>query len=241
MAKTGERYVAARRALIEQTDRPRKRAWMAEPEMSDSAVTEATGKGWEQWCDIIDRWAGVDPKSETSKNETSRNETSKGKTGRPITDHTAIATYLRDELGVDAWWSQSVTVGYERITGLRLPYQRPDGTFTAGKSATLDVDGVQLRTMLLSEQDRQDLFPGHQTELLSRPDAKRMRVAIGTGVVEITIDPATTSSDDREQKNESPRYKVSVSHRKLATFDEVETWKHYWGEWLAAVGDLPAT
>ena len=238
MAKTGERYVAARRALIAQTDQPRKRVWMAEPEVSDSGVTAATGKGWEQWCDISDQWAGVNPKAETAE---------------PITDHTAIATYLRDELGVDAWWSQGVTVGYERITGLRLPYQRPDGTFTAGKSATLNVDGVQLRNMLLSDQDRQDLFPGHQTELLSRPDAKRMRVAIGTGVVEITIDPATTSSDDSDAKNETPRnkvgnkarnkvrYKVSVSHRKLSTFDEVETWKHYWGEWLAAVGDLPAT
>ncbi len=208
MEKTGERYAAARRALIQQADEPRKRVWVAQPEVGDDAVSEATGKGWEQWCDIIDCWAGQGP-------------------GAPVTDHTAIAAHLQGELGVDPWWAQTVTVGYERITGLRLPYQRPDGTFTAGKSATVTVDGEELRRLLLSDADRPDLFPGHDTALVSRPEAKRMRFSLGPGVVQITIDPTDRAG----------RHRIGVSHEKLPTFDEVEVWKHYWGEWLAAIGD----
>jgi hypothetical protein len=38
-------------------------------------------------------------------------------------------------------------VGYERITGLRLRHQHPDGTFSAGKSGTISVDSGALREM----------------------------------------------------------------------------------------------
>lgn len=214
MEKTGERYVAARRALIAQADGPRTRKWVAEPEVSDRAVVEATGKSWDQWCDEIAAWANTGPDG-------------------PITDHTAIAAYLQTEVKVDPWWAQTVTGGYERITGLRLPYQRPDGTFTAGKSATVTIDGAELRRMLVDEQDRADLFPGHHTELRSRPDAKRLRFSLGPGVVQITVDPAKAKA----KADQAERYKVSVSHEKLPTFDDVETWKHYWTEWLEAIAE----
>lgn len=201
MAKTGERYLAARRALIEQSA-GRRREWGAEPEVSDDAVRAATGKGWEQWCDILD--------------------------GRPdsSTEHRNIAAYLAGPLGVDPWWAQAVTGGYERITGLRLPYQRPDGTFTAGKSATVRADGERLRTMLLSDSLRHDLFPGLHTELRSKPTAKALRVSIGPGVAQFGFEPKADG-----------RVKVTVAHERLPAFDDVEEWKFYWTEWLEAIDD----
>jgi hypothetical protein len=164
MEKTGERYGAARRALIEKSAAGSGRQWVSEPEMSDETLRSATGKGWEEWCDIIDVWPGKE----------------KG--------HTAIAAYVHDEHEIDGWWAQTVTVGYERITGLRLPYQQPDGTFSAGKSRTVTTDPGMLRAMLLDDDDRADLFPGIDTQLRSRPTAKTLRVGIGPGAAQISIE-----------------------------------------------------
>jgi len=199
MAKTGERYVAARRALLEASGSDG-RQWISQPEMSDEAVATATGRGWDEWCDIIDAWPGCD------------------------TGHTAIAAYLRDEHDVDMWWSQGVTGGYERITGRRLPYQRPDGTFTAGKSKTITTDAELIRSMLLDDEQRGDLFPGIETTLRSRPDAKALRVQVGPGVAQISLTPASKE-----------RTAVSVQHAGLATYDDVEEWKFYWSDWLDAI------
>jgi hypothetical protein len=52
--------------------------------------------------------------------------------GRSI-GHTAIAAWLVAE-GVDPWWAQSVTIGYEQSRGLRVPGQRSDGTFAVSAS-----------------------------------------------------------------------------------------------------------
>ena len=202
MEKTGERYGAARRVLIEHSSKGGGRTWAAEPDMSDDSLREATGRGWNEWCDVVDAWPGH--------------------TG----GHTAIASYVRDELGVDGWWAQTVTVGYERITGLRLPYQQPDGTFSAGKSRTVAATATDLKAMLIDDADRADLFPGFETELRSRATSKTVRIGIGPGVAQIALDALPDG-----------RTKVSVVHEKLPSFDEVEQWKVYWSEWLEAIDE----
>ena len=202
MAKTGERYGAARRVLIDRAGNTRGRTWAAEPETSDETVRSATNRGWNEWADILDPWPG-------------RSE-----------GHTAMAGYLRDEHGLDGWWAQSVTVGYERISGLRLPYQQPDVTFSAGKWRTVTVDAAALRAMLLDDGDRTDLFPGFETELRSRPTSKVLRIAIGPGTAQVAIDPQAGG-----------KTKVSVVHDHLPTTGDVETWKDYWSDWLEAIDE----
>lgn len=200
MVKTGERYTAARRALIaEPTD---ERAWVADPELSDERVRAATGRGWEEWRQIIDDWPGHDD------------------------GHSAIASYVRDDLGVDDWWAQTVTVGYERITGRRLPYQQPDGTFTAGKSRTVTVDRDALRELLLSEEGRADLFPNQSTALRSRSTAKVLRLGMDEGVAQVAVDPL-----------EDGRAKIAIAHEKLPTPESVELWKAFWTDWLEALDE----
>lgn len=202
MEKTGERYGAARRVLLEQAGHGRRRRWVAEPEMSDEAVREATGRGWDDWCDVIDAWPGH------------------------ANGHTAVAAHVREHHGVPGWWAQTVTVGWERITGRRLPYQRPDGTFTAGKSRTVRVDAADLRAMLLDEADRADLFPGQQTALRSRATTKDVRLAIGPGTALFTVDAQANG-----------RTKVTVSHERLPEYDDVQEWKLYWDKWLEALAE----
>lgn len=207
MAKTGERYGAARRALIELASGDGAgdagggaRTWVSQPELSDEAVREATGRGWDEWCDVLDAWEGRDR------------------------GHTAIAAHLIDDLEVPGWWAQTVTVGYERITGRRLPYQRSDGTFNANKSRTVSVDADALRALLLDDHARADLFPGLETELRSRPTSKVVRLGIGPGVAQIDLAPKGDG-----------RVVISVAHERLPEPADVEAWKAYWQEWLEAV------
>ena len=202
MAHTGERYSTARRSLIDQTATKPGRIWVAEPEFSDKALCDGTGKGWDAWCDVIEEWPGHHD------------------------GHTAVAAYLQETQGVDGWWAQSITVGYERITGLRLPFQRPDGTFTANKSRTVSVDREALRAILLDDVQRHDLFPGRSTALRSKPTSKVIRLAIGPGVAQLAFDPKADG-----------RTKITVDHEKLPLFDDVAEWKFYWDEWLDAIDE----
>lgn len=200
MEKTGERYSAARAALVEKVNTSGGRTWVSEPEMSNDAIIKGTGKGWDEWCDLIEAWPGH------------------------TNGHAAIASYLVSEQGVDAWWSQGVTVGYERIVGLRLPYQRPDGTFVANKSRTIAIDARELRAMLIDDDSRRELFGGLETDLRSKPTAKALRFGVGPGVAQITM---TTTSDGRT--------KITVDHRQLPDFADVAEWKFYWSDWLDAM------
>ncbi|MDP9020031.1 MAG: hypothetical protein M3N25_04390 [Actinomycetota bacterium] len=183
-------------------DSARRRTWAAQPDTGDDAVRAATGRGWEAWCDILDAWPG--------------------RTG----GHAAIAGHVQDEYGIDGWWAQTVTVGYERITGLRLPYQRADGTFSANRSRTVTVDADVLRELLLDAAGRADLFPGVDTELRSRPTSKLVRLAMGPGTAQMAIDPKGNG-----------RVRVAIAHERLPSAEDVERWRHYWGEWLVAIDE----
>jgi len=86
------------------------------PGMSDAALRRGTGRGWNEWLTLLDAWGGA---SKT---------------------HPEIATYLNEVHGVDGWWAQGVTVGYERARGMRAVGQLPDGYGTsASKTVAVPV------------------------------------------------------------------------------------------------------
>lgn len=80
---------------------------------SPNTVVEKTGKSLAEWFTILDRWGA----------------TTKG--------HPATAKYLASEWGVSAWWSQNITVEYEKARGLRVVGQRADGRFEVSFRRTL--------------------------------------------------------------------------------------------------------
>lgn len=204
MARTGERYGAARRALIDASAPRRDHAgWAAEPEHTDERITAATGRGWDAWVAAIDVGPGRDA------------------------GHTAIATWVREDQGIDGWWAQSVTVGYERITGLRLPGQMPDGTFTVSRSRTLDLDPADFREVLLDDAARADLIPGPTTTLRSKPTAKALRFTVSDAE---TGDAAGTALFSLEPVKD--RIRLTVSHEKLPSLQAGEIWKAFWADWL---------
>jgi hypothetical protein len=202
MAKTGERYGAARRSLVAHAAEQRANGWVSQPETGDAVLRNATGRGWDEWCTLIDAFAGRDA------------------------GHTRIAAHVQSTYDVDGWWAQTITVGYERIRGLRLPYQNHDGRFTAGRTQTITVDVDALRVMLLDEAERKILFPAFDTQLRSRPSSKNVRLTIAPGTAEIALSP---TSDGRT--------KVTVAHSKLPSPDDVTIWKQFWTEWIDALED----
>src|SRR5687767_10343667 len=129
MKKTGEAYTAARAQITRpktQTPSP----LPAEPSvvpaispkdfakiagMSDSAIKAKTGCTWEKWVTSLDYY------------------------GAETMTHREIADLVHTKYKVPGWWTQTVTVGYERIKGLRARGQRRDGSYEASKSRTFDV------------------------------------------------------------------------------------------------------
>ncbi len=199
MAKTGERYTAARRVLLAQAS-GRRRRWVSEPETPDDKTREATGRGWDDWCDIIEAWEGH-------------------KDG-----HAAIARHIAANYDVTHWWAQGITIGYERITGLRALHQMTDGTFSASKSKTLDIDVAELRAMLIDDDARHDLIIGYNTVLRSKPTSKALRIAFDEGAALFSFEAASKG-----------RARVTVTHEKLASSEDADRWRFYWTEWLEAL------
>jgi hypothetical protein len=175
---------------------------VADPGTDDEVVRERTGRGWDEWRTLIEAWPGH------------------------ADGHTAVARWVEQTHGIDGWWAQQVTVGWERISGRRLPNQLADGTFTAGRSATLAVDADLLRARLLDAERRAALFPDHATELRSRPTSKGIRLAFEEGVAELAIAPRPDG-----------RVTITIQHQKLPSPEAVTAWKAFWGDWLAGLDD----
>jgi hypothetical protein len=121
MEKTGESYTTARAMLLaaEEPDS----AWLA---TSDERIRERTGRGWEEWFDLLDTWGEL--------------------------THREIARRIAAELGIDplAWNAQAITMSYERTRGGRLAGQREDG-FAVTATKTLPVPVEQLFDAFLAQ------------------------------------------------------------------------------------------
>lgn len=133
MSKTGESYTAARGHVSQKRDRVRAastRSAAAADRPSDDKVKDTTGKKWEAWFSILDRWGARERK------------------------HGETVGFLMEEHHVPGWWAQSITVGYGRARGMRLKHQQANGsrstlrrrspfpsTFSSTHSSTHDREG----------------------------------------------------------------------------------------------------
>ncbi|MBN9152258.1 MAG: hypothetical protein J0H56_12695 [Micrococcales bacterium] len=89
--------------------------------MSDGKLAAATGRVRADWHAVLDA------------------------AGAREWEHPKIAAWLQSEHGVEGWWAQGITVGYEQAIGRRLPGQTADGTFAV--SATKSIDGSRAENL----------------------------------------------------------------------------------------------
>jgi uncharacterized protein YndB with AHSA1/START domain len=201
MAKTGERYTAAHRNVTKPEALPPR---IAEPPFSEAAVRKATGKGWDDWFRILDRWGGTDH------------------------THTEIARHVRTDLGVDGWWAQSVTVGYERARGLRAEHQRPDG-FTVDVSKTFPVAAERLHRAFAQPRQRNRWLERGTLRLRTATAPTSARFDFGDGSSRVAVFVA----DKGPEKSTA-----SIQHERLTDVDAVQQMRAFWKERLAELGRM---
>lgn len=132
----------------------------AEPDLSDEAVRKATGRDWDEWTSTLDDWGARDR------------------------SHTEIARHVVDDHNIDGWWAQSVTVGYERIRGMRKPHQRPDG-FSMSASKTVAVPVATLFELFVDDGKRAEWLGEGALRLRTAVQGKSARFDIldGSGIL----------------------------------------------------------
>ena len=208
MKKTGESYSTARvhvtRRKPPRSETPPTPDYAALAGMSDSAIRAGSGKTWAQWVQALD---DVDATKMS---------------------HGDIAKHVRREYNVGDWWAQGVTVGYERIRGLREKGQRRGGGYEASKSKTFPVTAaVAFDAFADAGTRRKWLGVEVVVRKTTAPKSVRMTWPDGTGV-EIGI------------VAKGGKCSVGVQHTGLASKADRVARKAFWTERLAALDKLLA-
>jgi hypothetical protein len=211
MKKTGESYTAARAQLTKKAKSPSiasaspSQGLAERAGMRDEAIQAKTGKTWQQWTRALD---AVDAHT---------------------MPHRDIAQYVHDTYDISGWWSQAITVGYERIRGLRDIGQRRGGGYEASKSKTFPVPVARLYRAFATTAKRRRWLPDPLT-IRKATEPKSMRIAWPDGSnVEVYF---VTKGAGKSQ--------VAVQHRRLSSRPDADTMKAYWGERLEVLGRLLA-
>jgi hypothetical protein len=215
MTKTGEAYTAARAHIIKKpktatgakagpaaVNKTVEYATLAGT--SDATIKAKTGCTWERWVNTLDHH------------------------GAEQMSHREIATLVNTKYKIPGWWSQSVTVGYERIKGLRARGQRRDGSYEATKSRTFNVPVTVLFDAWADAKMRRRWLNGAKVNVRTATAPKSMRldwtdrsiIAVGFAA---------------KGKSKSS---VAVQHEKLPDRDTAERLKQYWSDRLDALGEV---
>jgi hypothetical protein len=165
MSKTGESYTAARGHVSKSRDRvraARTRSAAVADRPSDDKIKDATGKGWEAWFSILDRWGAREKK------------------------HGETVGFLMDDHDVPSWWAQSITVGYERARGMRLKHQQSDG-FTIYASKTITVPNDVLFDAFVNLRSRRKWLTDGTMSLRTSQPGHTARFNWGDGSTRVSV------------------------------------------------------
>lgn len=219
MRKTGESYTTARMHLLQQASmRPasapasRANASPVKPSpadyarlagMADATLKAKTGCTWERWVKSLDH---VEANTWT---------------------HREIAQYVHEKYKVSGWWAQMVTVGYERIRGLRDKGQRRGGGYEVNKSKTIAVPVRRLFRAFKDKRVRERWLPDAKLTIRTAQPDRSMRLSWGDGTA---VDLWFIAKDESKAT-------VAVAHRKLPDKEAAQRMKAYWGDRLDALAE----
>ena len=220
MQKTGEAYTTARAHLLKQkpaaaaapaaarsSTAPPAADYATLAGRSDAIIKERTGCTWERWVKALDHAQAY------------------------TWTHREIAKHVHEKYKVPGWWAQTVTVGYERIKGLRAVGQRRDGSFEATKSRTFSVPLVRLYRAFHDARTRAQWLPGVDLTVRTATRGKSMRITW----------PDRTSVAVGFSGRGQGKSQVAVQHEKLADRAAQVRMKQYWAERLDALRQVLAT
>ena len=213
MRKTGESYTTARMQLLNRKQsaiRPEPTAPAAVvlktdyarlAGMSDDAVKAKTGCTWERWVAALDHH------------------------GADAWSHRAIADFVHEKYKVPDWWTQMVTVGYERIKGLRERGQRRGGGYEATKSKVFAVPLGRLYRAFADKRTRSRWLSAVNLTVRTATPNKSMRITWSDGT---SVELGFMSKGDAKAQ-------VQIQHSRLADKARATRMKEYWAERLAVL------
>jgi hypothetical protein len=210
MRKTGEAYTTARANLLKpkpstaSAKSPAKSDYARLAGRSDAIIKERTGCTWERWVKALDR-----EKAQTWP-------------------HREIAKHVQEKYQLPSWWAQTVTVGYERIKGLRAVGQRRDGSFEASKSRTFAVPLGVLYRAFEDPRVRHRWLPNVALTVRTATPQKSMRITW----------PDRTSVEVGFSAKGTGKSQVAVQHTKLPEKASAARMKEYWAERLNELGEV---
>ncbi len=208
MKKTGESYTTARTALL--TPPPDEPTPAGRPVLatSDESIRERTGRGWEEWFDLLDEWGAAER------------------------THREIAIWVAEQQGVVplAWNAQAVAGSYERARGGRAVGQHEDG-FRVSASKTVAVPVERLYDAFVEPAERTRWLPDGslRKRTATRPKSARFDWGKDGTRVHVTFtakghdrSTATLSHERLADAAERDRMKVYWRERTAALKQELE-------------------
>lgn len=171
--------------------------------VGEEAFAAATRRSREEWFALLD---------------------AEGAAGWP---HRDIAAWLSRAHGVDAWWAQGVTVGFEQARGIRVPGQRQDGRFEASVSRTLPAEPARVWE-LVGDPERREQWLDLPVQVTgeTRPSSIRWAMPDGTRVVGrlAQVRPGVT--------------RFTAQHQRLPDAAAAAASKAFWAERLTLLAKL---
>lgn len=204
MSKTGERYTAARRQVLAKapTQAPAADQAPTEAPATAEALHGRTDRMLSEWFTLLDAWGARDR------------------------SHTDIARWLNTEQGVDAWWSQDITVRYEKHIGRRVLGQRGK-TFSGTATKTIGVPAAVARSAWTDEAARARWLPNY--DLRQRPNRAKVAARFDADVGRVVA--------SFEPRGET-KVAVAVEHEKLPDAETAQQLSAFWRERLVALKEL---
>lgn len=172
---------------------------------SEEAVRRGTGRGWEEWLGLLDAWDGASRK------------------------HGEIAAWLMAEHGVDNWWSQTITVEFERARGLRAPGGGRDGMFEISASKTVAVPVERLFAAFVDGELRERWLPGAVLRERTSQPGRSVRFDWEDGSTRLVVG-FTAKGDAKSQ--------AALVHERLPDAGAAERAKSYWREHLTMLKEV---
>jgi hypothetical protein len=227
-ARTGERYTTARRHVLANAGRPEappapKTALAAasrppvKGSVSDAKALEKTGHGLDHWFAVLDRFGAVD----------------KG--------HSAAARHLFNDHGVNGWYSQGITVAYERARGVRAVNQRCDGHYEVSVSKVIAAPSTAI-VKAFTEARRRATWLGSADPALTQALVKAHSARTGKrwvirpdGLARFRYKWGDTTVQFYAAPNAKGKVTLTVQHTRLKDAAAVETSRAQWRALLAAL------
>jgi hypothetical protein len=211
MKKTGESYTTARAHVLSRAKATQPRARTADiaalAGLSDQAIAAKTGRTWQQWVHALDADAAA------------------------AMPHREIAALVHKKHRVADWWAQTVTVGYERIKGLRERGQRRNGTYEVSKSRTFNVPVKALFDAWADDAMRRRWLDGVKAVVRTATGSKSIRLQWPDGTLVVVGFIAKGNA----------KTVVAVAHTKLPDRAASDNAKKYWADRLDVLGSLFTT